>query len=228
MIFAIRTDEEILGVPNASMVSVMLDWFTELLPGDGSIRILDDSEETSIIAIQGPKSMEIVSQVLGDSNNVGRFKCQDISQNNLSVEKLDSRNGICGEPGVEIFIPNDQASLLWKRLVISALVEAIQSDWVLETPSDSRKATYCLVRISIGRVLVSWQTQIFLKDFCPETPQKPPVPFGLNMSHEFIGRERVLGLLKTQKNGRRLDVLGGPLPSARASCNGLRTQKMHA
>ena len=74
MIFAIRTEEEILGVPNASMVSVMLDWFTELLPSDGSIKILNDSEETSIIAIQGPKSREIVSQVLGHSNNVARIK----------------------------------------------------------------------------------------------------------------------------------------------------------
>ena len=73
MIFAIRTEEEILGVPNASMVSVMLDWFTELLPSDGSIKILNDSEETSIIAIQGPNSREIVSHIICICQIAGNF-----------------------------------------------------------------------------------------------------------------------------------------------------------
>ena len=85
-----------------SMVSVMLDWFTELLPGDGSIRIFDNSEETSIIAIQGPKSMEIVSQVLGEHNKVGKVQMPRNQSKQPLCGGLDTRNGIyrgarCGD-----------------------------------------------------------------------------------------------------------------------------------
>jgi len=74
MIFAVVSDTEILGVPNASMISIMWDWFQSLLPEDGSIVVENLSNETSIIALQGPKSKEILAGVLGSSNHVGRFR----------------------------------------------------------------------------------------------------------------------------------------------------------
>ena len=39
MIFAIKSDDCVLGVPNASMVPTMWDWFSELLPDDGSVTV---------------------------------------------------------------------------------------------------------------------------------------------------------------------------------------------
>ena len=44
MIFAVVGEDEILGVPNASMIEVMWDWFTSLLPDDGSVQIEDLSK----------------------------------------------------------------------------------------------------------------------------------------------------------------------------------------
>ena len=37
MIFAVVSEREILGVPNASMIDVMWSWFTQHLPQDGSV-----------------------------------------------------------------------------------------------------------------------------------------------------------------------------------------------
>ena len=79
MIFAVVSDKEILGVPNASMVPVMWKWFNSLLPADDSITIEDLSPKTSIIALQGPKSREYCESVLGQ-NHVGRFRWAEIKK----------------------------------------------------------------------------------------------------------------------------------------------------
>jgi len=85
MIFAVVSENELLGVPNASMIGVMWDWFTSHLPDDGSIVLEDLSDEMSIMALQGPSAKEQLCRVLGDSNHVGRFKWQRIGENPLGV-----------------------------------------------------------------------------------------------------------------------------------------------
>ena len=56
MIFAIVSEEEILGVPNASMIDVMWQWFSDNLPSDNSVIMENLSTTTSIIALQGPSA----------------------------------------------------------------------------------------------------------------------------------------------------------------------------
>ena len=83
MIFAVKSETEVLGVPNASMAPIMLDWLSSLLPVDGSIAIQDLSDMTSILALQGPMSERILTDVIGGDNAVGRFACQDIADLSL-------------------------------------------------------------------------------------------------------------------------------------------------
>ena len=85
MIFAVRSENEVLGVPNSTMVSIMLEWLENHLPDDGSMSIVDKSEQTSIIALQGPSSRSILSQTLGSANSVGRFRCQEIMENDFGL-----------------------------------------------------------------------------------------------------------------------------------------------
>ena len=73
MIFAVNSEIEVFGVPNAYMAGNMLQWFTDHSPSDGSISITDLSEETSILAIQGPNSMSLVRRILGESNFGDKF-----------------------------------------------------------------------------------------------------------------------------------------------------------
>ena len=116
MIFAVVSNEEILGVPNASMVPVMWKWFNSLLPADGSITIEDLSPKTSIIALQGPKSREYCESVLGQ-NHVGRFRWAEIQENPLGISGWIQGTGYTGEAGYEIFIPNADAPALWRGLI---------------------------------------------------------------------------------------------------------------
>ena len=71
MIFAVVSENEILGVPNASMIPVMWEWFTSLLPEDGSVVLEDLSPATSIIALQGPDAKRFCEVTLGLENHVG-------------------------------------------------------------------------------------------------------------------------------------------------------------
>ena len=117
MIFAVVSEEEILGVPNASMIPVMWEWFNSLLPEDGSISLEDLSPDTSILALQGPNAKQLCESVLGESNHVGRFKWSLIGENPLGISGWIQGTGYTGEAGYEIFIPNQDASTLWRALI---------------------------------------------------------------------------------------------------------------
>ena len=75
-----------LGVPNSTMVQTVMEWLSSSLPSDGSIVIDDLTDQTSIIALQGPNSEKILADVLGKENVVQRFRCQEIMSNDLDIE----------------------------------------------------------------------------------------------------------------------------------------------
>ena len=83
MIFAVVSKTEVLGVPNASMIDVMWNWFHQHNPDEMDVSIENLSPETSIIALQGPTSKEILDAAFGEGQHVGRFRWGSLSENNL-------------------------------------------------------------------------------------------------------------------------------------------------
>ena len=181
MIFAVVSDEEILGVPNASMVPVMWKWFNSLLPADGSITIEDLSPKTSIIALQGPKSREYCESVLGQ-NHVGRFRWAEIQENPLGISGWIQGTGYTGEAGYEIFIPNADAPALWRDLVKAGATPVglgARDTLRLEKGYLLSGVDFASPDLDDNTLLHrdSWETN---------------VPFGLDVDHEFVGRNRVI------------------------------------
>ena len=99
MIFAVVAEDEILGVPNASMIDVMWAWFNQHLPKDGSVTLENLSGETSIVALQGPTSKSILDAAMGEGQHVARFKWRSITANNLGTKGWIQGTGYTGEPG---------------------------------------------------------------------------------------------------------------------------------
>ena len=181
MIFAVVSDEEILGVPNASMVPVMWKWFNSLLPEDGSITIEDLSPQTSIIALQGPKAREYCESVLGQ-NHVGRFRWAEIQENPLGISGWIQGTGYTGEAGYEIFIPNADAPALWRGLVEAGATPVglgARDTLRLEKGYLLSGVDFASPDLDDNKLLHrdSWETN---------------VPFGLDVDHEFVGRNRVI------------------------------------
>ena len=194
MIFAINSEKSVFGVPNASMISTMWDWFNSKLPRDGSVRIKDLSSETSIIALQGPESVSILRDVLGEDNNVSRFSCQNIAKNNLDITGWIQGTGYTGERGVEIFVPNSQASILWDSLINSGAIPV-------------GLGARDTLRLEKGYLLSGqdflWpgldiQPDIQIPEgFLFRNSVETNVPFGLNLDHDFIGIESVIKSLNS-------------------------------
>lgn len=185
MIFAVVSDTEILGVPNASMIDVMWTWFTSHLPEDGSIELENLSNATSIMALQGPNAKSILSDVLGGSNHVGRFKWQAIGDNSLSITGWLQGTGYTGEAGYEIFVPNEDAPLLWRALIDAGAVPVglgARDTLRLEKGFLLSGVDFCWPPLAQGDdasflARDSWETN---------------VPFGLDLEHEFVGKHRVV------------------------------------
>ena len=203
MIFAVVSESEILGVPNASMIPVMWDWFNSLIPDDGSIKIEDLSPETSIIALQGPMAKQICESVLGENNHVGRFKWSSIQENSLGITGWIQGTGYTGEAGYEIFIPNDDAPKLWRSLVDAGATPVglgARDTLRLEKGFLLSGVDFASPSLDDNKLLHrdSWETN---------------VPFGLDIEHEFVGKERVIS--HKQEDARLWGVKQlerGPLP----------------
>ena len=183
MIFAVVSDNEILGVPNASMIGVMWDWFNSKLPNDGSITIENLSSETSIIALQGPNSKQYMSAVLGEENHTPRFTWKKIQDNDLDISGWIQGTGYTGEAGYEIFIPNGDAAKLWRSLIQSGATPVglgARDTLRLEKGYLLSGVDFCWPGLSGSDPFLardSWETN---------------VPFGLDTEHEFIGKHRVV------------------------------------
>ena len=204
MIFAVTNDDEmtllnnnwvntgtntILGVPNASMIEVMWDWFQKLIPTDGSIIIENLSKEYSILALQGPNSKDVLISVLGIQNHVNRFNCQAIKENKLGITGWIQGTGYTGEKGYEIFIPNNQACLIW-----SELLKDEANSGIVPVGLGARDS----LRLEKG-YLLSGQDFYWPGLGDSESHKnlirsslETQVPFGLDLNHDFIGKNAML------------------------------------
>jgi aminomethyltransferase len=164
------------------MIGVMWDWFNSKLPGDGSVIIDNLSDDYSIVALQGPNSKNILTGVLGETNNVGRFRWQNLSSNKFQISGWIQGTGYTGESGYEIFIPNEEAPLLWRELIKSGA-----------TPVGLGARD--TLRLEKGYLLSGvdfcWPKLESSDSFLARDTWETNVPFGLDLEHEFVGKHRV-------------------------------------
>ena len=182
MIFAVVSEVEIIGVPNASMIEVMWQWFNDNLPSDDSVIIENLSSATSIIALQGPSAQDLLTSVLGSENHVGRFGWQQIISNKLNVTGWIQGTGYTGESGYEVFIPNEDATVLWR-----SLIEAGATPVGLGARDTLRLEKGYL----LSGVDFCWPKLTEATEFLARDSWETNVPFGLDMNHDFIGKSRV-------------------------------------
>jgi aminomethyltransferase len=105
-----------LLVVNASNREKNLEWMKRHV-GSSKVKIEDTTLKTSLIAVQGPKSVEAVKLALDiDPSGLkyytfGRFAVLG------AADSVVSRTGYTGEDGFEIFVPNESASKAWNAFL---------------------------------------------------------------------------------------------------------------
>lgn len=113
-------------VVNASNISKDFSWIEDrmkdYLKDDGSkvalehLSLRNVSDSTSLLALQGPKSEQILSKINTEIKNIRRFHFEeDFMLNDFKV--LVSRTGYTGEDGFEIYVNNEYVVELWDKIL---------------------------------------------------------------------------------------------------------------
>jgi aminomethyltransferase len=99
-------------MPNASNTERVLD----------ALGGIDTTPERAVIAVQGPAFSERLSHVFPEAANVSRFDVIQVAWNGVPCTVAGT--GYTGERGVEIAVPAESASGLWRQLIDAGIAPA--------------------------------------------------------------------------------------------------------
>ncbi|HEX6765401.1 MAG TPA: glycine cleavage system aminomethyltransferase GcvT, partial [Polyangiaceae bacterium] len=111
-----RNPERVLVVCNASNREKMVGVFRAGTAG--RCRFRDASDETALLALQGPRALEVLSAAGADLDVVRElpgFRFRDAKVAGIACTV--ARTGYTGEDGVELFVPNAGAKGLFRALM---------------------------------------------------------------------------------------------------------------
>ncbi len=200
--------ESYMIVVNASNIEKDWDWFQEHRNGTHCI-LENRSAEMSIVSLQGPKALDILSRLTSDTlADLPTYNCRRATV--LGIDMLISRTGYTGEDGFELFPDAEQTVAIWK-----ALLEAGSSDGIEPIGLGARDT----LRLELGYSLYGHELSDSIN----------PLEAGLGWitdlnKGDFIGREALLKVkqdgLKRKMTGILMDELAIPRGDCEVTCNG--------
>ncbi|RQG99068.1 glycine cleavage system aminomethyltransferase GcvT [Natrarchaeobius oligotrophus] len=161
-----------LFVPNAGHGEEMTDrWSTYAADHDLSATVTNETDETGLVAVQGPDAIERVESVASEPiADLGRFSSTRTEI--ADVDCLVARTGYTGEDGVEIFFPAEDSDAVWAAF-----------DGVQPCGLGARDT----LRLEAGLLLSG---QDFDPDEEPRTPFEAGLGFVVDLSKPaFVGQE---------------------------------------
>jgi len=169
-------DARFLLCVNASNRDKIVSWLFQKAP-QGDVRLGDESDELAQIAVQGPRSPEVLRPVAPRAADTLKPR-QCVETDVGSVHGVVSRTGYTGEVGYELYIPSHKAAPVWE-----ALMKAGESAGIRPCGLGARD----LLRLEVGYLLygndIDEQT----------TPLEASAAFAVDFTKgDFIGRAPLL------------------------------------
>jgi aminomethyltransferase len=117
--------ERVLVVCNASNREKIASHFRERVQGKAGFR--DASDDTALLALQGPKALSILARAgVGVRDVASALPSFGIRETEVAGRKaIVARTGYTGEDGVEIFCHHDDAVAVWNALLDAGKPEGI-------------------------------------------------------------------------------------------------------
>lgn len=107
-----RREHDYLIVVNSANIEKDWKWLNRHVSKFPGIELKDESAQTALIAVQGPKAVEVVKTLVGPS--VEQLKSFHYRDDTVDGIKLGvARTGYTGEDGFEIFVSAKDAVKLW-------------------------------------------------------------------------------------------------------------------
>lgn len=188
-----RPDRHLLVV-NASNREKILHWL-EKQKSAFDATIVDQTFDTSMIAVQGPRAVALASELIGtDFSSLGRYHSTETFY--AGAPALVSRTGYTGEDGVEVILPRELTEQLWTDLIDAAAAPVglgARDTLRLEAgmPLYGHELTESIDPIQAG---LGWAVKTKTKDFIGKAAlatrePRRPVRVGLRLADKRIARE---------------------------------------
>jgi len=182
-------------VVNASNRTKDLDWFKAHAPS--TVTVTDRSDDTYMIAVQGPRAIELIDKV-SDSpvSAIQRFCWGNIVIDGVPI--LFGRTGYTGEDGGELFFPAGKALRLWDFLLRQGEAFGIETRPIGLAARDS-------LRFEAGMPLHGHEISIEIN------PIEAGFKWACDFEKEFVGREALLGIIEKGVSRKLvgIEVFGG-------------------
>jgi len=107
-------EDDFLMVCNASNRAKLLEHFARE-KGDMVFKLDDQTRSTAMVAVQGPKVMEVVAALSKEIPSLKRYRF--VEKSLMVVKLIVSRTGYTGEDGVEVILGATMANLALKMLM---------------------------------------------------------------------------------------------------------------
>lgn len=111
-----RRNEDWLLVVNASNIPKDWEWLTKHISLFHNVSMKDVSEQTALLALQGPNAVPLLSEIAGEwVTKVPSFGYGEAMVSGFKISF--GRTGYTGEDGFEIFVASENAASLWQLLM---------------------------------------------------------------------------------------------------------------
>lgn len=114
--------DEVLAVPNAANAAAVADILREAAPA--GVTVTDRHRDVAVLAVQGPRSTEVVEGVVGPVAGLEYMAFRDLAAPGTGTPVRVCRTGYTGERGYELLVAADGAGPVWDALVAAGAAPA--------------------------------------------------------------------------------------------------------
>mgnify|MGYP003387999378 CR=1 FL=1 len=209
-----KKDHGYMLVVNAARKETDWNWLLRFV-NDFEVKLIDRSEEIGLVALQGPKSQEIVEALT--EINLDQIRYYHFVESEVGgIAATISRTGYTGEDGFEFYVDSGSVVTLWGKLLDSGVAHGLKPAGLGSRDS---------LRLEVGFALYGNDLDEL----------HTPLESGLNWlvkwdTGDFVGRE---ALLRQKSEGLPeklitiiLDQKGFPRPGYAIMCDGLEVGKV--
>jgi len=183
-----KLKDRFMLVVNASNMKKDFEWLFSHIEGD--VKLVDHSQETGLLAIQGPNAIKVMTDLTSfDLDAMGYYSFATAEVGGETI--LFSRTGYTGEDGFELYIPNDRCANVWK-----AVIEAGKKKDMQLVGLGARDSLRLEMKMALYGNDIDQTT----------TPIEAGLSWIVNLETEFIGKETI-ARQKAEKPDRRLICL---------------------
>ncbi|MBI2335425.1 MAG: glycine cleavage system aminomethyltransferase GcvT [Deltaproteobacteria bacterium] len=108
-------EDRFLICVNASNVEKDFQWMQQHFPKQSQASFKNESEAWALLALQGPKSVEVLKKLGSDFNDLAKSTVAEVKLG--AIDCILACTGYTGEKGCEIFVKNSSALTLWQQLL---------------------------------------------------------------------------------------------------------------